>query len=133
MIHPRSPAIQALILTAAIACSDPAAPELAGEWGGPDATLLLSPEGGSVQFACGSGTVAPAWRIDHDGTWSGTGEYFTGGGPVPSEGRPPHSAKYSGAARGDVLTFTVSVPDLNTMLGPFTVRRGAPGARDICL
>ena len=133
MIHPRRPALLILMLTAAVACSDPAAPELAGEWGGPDATLLLSTDGGSVQFACGSGTVAAGWRIDQNGEWSGTGEYFTGGGPVPSEGRPPHAADYLGSARGDVLTFTVSVPDLHTTLGPFIVRRGAPGAREICL
>jgi hypothetical protein len=133
MTHRRGLALLLLALTAAIGCSDPAAPELTGQWGGPDATLSLAPDGGSVVYACGSGTVAAGWRIDPNGKWSGTGQYFTGGGPVPSEGRPPHAASYSGSAHGDLLTFTVSVPDLHTTLGPFIVRRGAPGASEICL
>jgi hypothetical protein len=35
--------------------------------------------------------------------------------------------------RGDVLTFSVAVPDLSLTLGPYTVTRGEPGASEICL
>lgn len=133
MIGIRKGTVGLLVLAAVVGCSEPASPELAGEWGGPDATLTLAPDGGSIEYACGSGTVAPGWRIDRTGTWSGTGQYFTGGGPAPSEGRPPHPAIYAGHLKGDVLTFTVTVPDLSATLGPFQVRRDAPGASEICL
>jgi len=122
-----------LLLTAALACADPAAPELAGQWGGPDATLVLSPSGGTVEYACGAGTIDPGWQLKADGQWRATGLYFSGGGPMPAEGRPPHAASYLGTLTGDALTFSVTVPTLGTVLGPFTVTRNTPGASEICL
>jgi len=121
------------IFCAALACADPAAPDLAGQWGGPDATLILSPTGGTVAYACGSGTIDPGWGIREDGSWRAAGQYYAGGGPLPSEGRPPHAATYAGAVQGDVLTFTVAVPELAAVLGPYRVRRNTPGASEICL
>lgn len=130
---PRLLSLTPLLLLTALACADPLAPELAGQWGGPDATLILSPAGGTVEYACGSGTIEPGWVVGPDGSWAGRGEYFMGGGPLPSEGRPPHDATYAGRVERDVLTFTVVVPDLGATLGPYTVRRGEPGASEICL
>jgi hypothetical protein len=123
----------ALALLSGLGCSEETAPSIGGQWGGPEATLLLSTAGGTVEFLCGSGTIDPGWGIAPGGPWNATGQYFTGGGPIPAEGRPPHPAAYSGMIRGDVLTFSVSVPDLSTTLGPYTVTRGAPGAFEICL
>lgn len=127
---PLSPFV-AIVL--ALGCSDPAAPEVTGQWGGPDATLVLAPAGGTIEYACGSGTVDAGWRAEPDGHWVATGQHFVGGGPLPVQGRPPYAATYTGQFRGSVLTFTVSVPELGATLGPFTVRRGAPGASEICL
>ena len=123
----------ALVLLSGFACADPTAPELTGSWGGPDATLTLSPLGGTVEYACGASTVDAGWGVSAGKTWYATGQYYSGGGPAPSEGRPPHPATYSGQFQGDVLTFTVTVPDLGAVLGPFTVKRGAPGASEICV
>jgi len=130
---PRLPLITLLVLCATLGCSDPAAPEITGQWGGPNATLILAPAGGTVEYACGSGTIDAGWRAEPDGHWLATGRHFVGGGPLPDEGRPPHAVTYTGVFRGNVLTFTASVPELGSTLGPFTVRRGAPGASEICL
>jgi hypothetical protein len=130
---PRLPLIAPLVLCATLGCGDPAAPEPNGTWGGPEATLVLSSAGGTVEYACGSGTVDADWRTEPDGHWIATGEHFVGGGPLPAEGRPPHAATYTGRFLGSALTFTVSIPELDATLGPFTVRRGAPGASEICL
>jgi hypothetical protein len=120
-------------LLAALGCSDPAAPELTGIWGGPEATLVLAAPGGTVEYACGSGTIEAGWGVGQNGDWTASGLACAGGGPGPSAGRPPHAATYAGTVRGDVLTFRVSIPDLAAVLGPFRVRRGAPGASEMCL
>ena len=129
-------ALAALAILAGLGCADaaaPTAPDLAGQWGGPDATVTLTVAGGTVEYACGSGTVDSGWGVSPDRAWHATGQYYSGGGPAPSEGRPPHTATYSGRFQGDLLTFAVAVPDLGTVLGPFTVKRNAPGASEICV
>jgi len=122
-----------LALLAGLACSESTLPDGPEEWGGPDATVTLSATGGSVVYLCGTGAIDAGWSIARGGAWRATGQYYAGGGPAPAEGRPPHRAAYDGVFQGDVLTFSVSVPDLDTTLGPFSVTRGKPGASEICL
>jgi hypothetical protein len=86
-----------------------------------------------VQYACGAGTVDSGWQFEANGRWRATGQYFAGGGPAPAQGRPPNPATYEGALHGDALTFSVTVPKLGAVLGPFTVKRDKPGATEICL
>lgn len=126
-------ALVALTLLAGPGCSEATAPDLTDQWGGPEATLTLGPAGGSVVYLCGASTIDAGYSIAPGGRWHATGEYYVGGGPAPVEGRPPHPATYDGAFRGEVLVFTVAVPDLATTLGPYTVTRGKPGATEICL
>ena len=129
-------ALAALAVLTLVGCTDPtepAEPALTGTWGGPEATVTFTAAAGTVEFACGSGTIDVGWRLDDQGRWQASGQYFAGGGPLPSEGRPPHPAAYTGRLRDDLLTFTVTVPDLATSLGPFIVRRNAPGASEICV
>jgi hypothetical protein len=129
----RRVALLSLLLSSALACADPVAPELTGQWGGPDATVILSLAGGTVQYSCGSGTIDPGWHFEADGQWRATGQYFAGGGPMPVEGRPPQAASYLGTLTGDALTFSVTLPSPGSVLGPFTVKRDQPGAYEICL
>jgi hypothetical protein len=127
-------ALAALAVLSGVGCTDSTEPAaLTGTWGGPEATLTLTMAGGTVEYACGSGTIDSGWRLDADGTWRASGQYFAGGGPLPSEGRPPHPATYAGRVQGELLTFTVKIGDLATSLGPFTVRRNAPGASEMCV
>jgi hypothetical protein len=122
-----------VLLLAAACGSSPTAPELTGQWGGPEANLTLASTGGSVEYACAEGTIDPSWTVGPGGQWRATGQHFTGGGPVPPSGRPPHPATYSGTLSGDTLTFTVTLTDLAQVLGPFTVTRGRSTVLNVCL
>jgi len=117
----------------ALACSSSIGPELVGAWGGTDASLTLSAAGGEVQYQCGASTIDSGWTVSVDGTFTATGQYFTGGGPVPVDGRPPHAATYAGNVDGSTFTFTVTVPDLGATLGPYLTTRGGPEVSQLCL
>ena len=123
----------AALAAALAACNDITAPELEGKWGSPDATLTLSMLGGSVEYACGAGTIDPGWNLDSKGKWTATGRHSAGGGPAPIDGRPSHPATYAGTLERDVLTFFVEVPELDLKMGPFQVVRGADGVSEMCV
>jgi len=116
-----------------MACNDPTAPDVIGKWGGPGADLRLTLSGGTVEYACGSGTIDSAWTLTTDGHWNAAGQHFTGGGPVPPGGGPAHPAQYAGRVRGSQLTFTVTLTDLGDTLGPFVLERGKTVSLQLCL
>ena len=129
-----SPRCRILALLAVIlSCSAPTAPEAEGDWGGPDASLSLSRAGGTLSYACGTGTMDSAWVLSRDGRLTATGQHFFGGGPVPPAGRPPHPARYSGSVEGNTLVLTVTVTDLGQTLGPFRLARGGARVQEVCL
>ncbi len=72
-----------LLLFGAGCGADPTAPGLDGRWGGPEANMTLSPSGGTIEYACAEGTIDRSWTVSSGGQWRGTGQHFTGGGPVP--------------------------------------------------
>lgn len=134
--HPKQAAtwaFVALCFAGLSACSDATAPELEGQWGGPEATLTLSALGGSVEYACGAGTIDAGWKLAADGRWTASGQHSAGGGPAPIDGRPSHPAVYAGTLQGSILTFTVEVPELDLKMGPFRVVRGADGVAEMCV
>ncbi len=131
-MHKRS-LLAGIAFLVTLGCENATDPVLSGQWGGPDASLTLAASGGTVEYACGGGTIDPGWTLSHDGRWTAIGEYFSGGGPVPIEGHPPHPATYAGKLLGDRLTFSVTVTDLDQVLGPFTVERDQPGVSLQCL
>ncbi len=109
-------------------------PEAAvGLWSSSAVSLELRAEGGTLSYQCGAGTIAGDWRLDPDGTFTGTGEHFFGGGPAPIEGRPPNRARYSGRIHGRRFTLTVSLIDLGQQLGPFELTRGETIVGPVCL
>jgi hypothetical protein len=127
-------AVACSVLLLAVACGgSPTAPDLTGQWGGPAANLTLTASGGTTEYACADGTIDPGWTFGPGGQWRATGQHFTGGGPVPPSGRPPHPATYAGTLHGDDLTFTVTLTDLGQVLGPFTVTRGRSVVLNVCL
>jgi hypothetical protein len=130
---PRWPSFAVSLLLTFVACSDPTAPEPAGRWGGPDVSLLLAKSGGTLTYTCGAGTVDSGWTVRAAGRFSGAGQHFFGGGPVPPQGHPPHPAVYAGRLTGDQLVLTVTLTDLQQVLGPFTLRRGGPPVAELCV
>lgn len=123
----------AMLSVALMACSSFTDASLSGRWGGQQASLVLQPSGGTVSYQCGAGSVDPGWSVSDDGQWSATGQHFFGGGPDPIGGRPPHPARYSGHLAGSQLTFTVTVTDLDEVLGPFHVTRDGPAVSEVCV
>lgn len=131
-MHSRS-TCSLIFLAALLACSSPTAPDPNGAWGGAEASLTLSRAGGVLAYPCGSGTMDSTWVLSTDGQLTGIGEHFFGGGPVPSTGRPPHRARYTGRLEGNSLVLTVRLTDLGQTLGPFRLVRGGPVVQEICL
>ena len=129
---PRATVLASLTIVALLACRDATAPIAEGSWGGREASLELTGSGGSLSYACGSGTIDSGWTITRDGRLTGTGEHFFGGGPVPPGGRPPHPARYTGRLTEDRLSLTVTLTDLHEVLGPFAMVRGGPPVAERC-
>lgn len=123
----------AFSLLAAIGCASPTLPDLSGEWGGTQASMVLAPSGGTLSYACGAGTIDSAWSLASDGRFTASGLHYFGGGPLPPQGRPPHPARYSGQVDGDVLMLTVVLTDLSQTLGPFRLIRGGPVLHELCV
>lgn len=122
-----------LLLLGAACGTEPTAPGLTGQWGGPEANMTLSASGGTIEYSCAEGTIDPAWTLSPGGQWRASGQHYTGGGPVPPNGHPPHPATYAGTVRGNELTFTVTLTDLDQVLGPYTVTRGQSSNLIVCL
>ncbi len=121
-----------LIILGLAGCSDPSGPTATGTWGGPGASLILAPAGGTLGYFCGTGTIDSGWTLASDGHFAGTGEHFFGGGPLPPQGHPSHPAVYTGQIRGETLVLTVTLTDLEQVLGPFQLRRGGPVVAEQC-
>ena len=121
-----------MLLTLAMGCSSPTALAVLGSWGGKEASLVLTPSGGALSYACGAGTVDSAWMFSDARQFLASGQHFFGGGPAPPQGHPPHPARYTGQVEGDVFTLSVTLTDLNQSLGPFHLVRGGPTVEELC-
>lgn len=121
-----------VLLSLVLACSSPTAPAVLGSWGGSEASLDLTVHGGSLAYTCGAGTIDSAWTLNAAGQFHGSGQHFFGGGPVPPQGHPPHPARYTGQLDGGIFTLTVTLSDLNQILGPFQLVRGGPPVQELC-
>ncbi len=123
-----------LLLIGVAACGETGTgPSVAGGWGGQAASLQLAPEGGVIQYQCGAGTIDSGWTFTKRGAFTAVGVHFFGGGPMPPEGQPGYPARYSGQLVGSRLTFTVTVAELNQVLGPFEVVRDGPRVANMCV
>lgn len=130
---PKRSALAILPAMTVLACTTvPLEPVLEGTWGGPDASMVLTSDGGELSYSCGAGTIDAGWTLTASGAFSAMGVHYFGGGPVSQEGRPPHDAVYEGQLEGDVLTLSVTIADPATNLGPFELVRDGSPVTDIC-
>ena len=118
---------------ATIACSQPSTATVVGQWGGTEVSLVIDRSGGNLTYQCGSGTIDSSWTLTSDGQFAGSGEHYLGGGPAPSGGRPPHAALYAGQVNGNTLTLTVTIPDLDEVLGPYQLKRNGAPVSEVCV
>jgi hypothetical protein len=119
----------------AFACSDITAPDVVGEWGGPHLALVLTDNGGTLEYDCAHGTVEPGWTISSEGLLTASGEHVQEhGGPVrEGEDVVPRPARYDGFLSGDRLLLTVTLTDSARVLGTFDLERGKTGPVYKCL
>ena len=129
-------ALALLIAAAGLSgCASVTAPtHLSGQWGGPHISLLLEGGLGTVEYDCASGTIDTTIFPAPDGSFAATGTHRPGqGGPVRvGQIFTSHRAVYTGSVVKDQMTLGVRLED-GTVIGPYTLTRGAPGELMRCL
>lgn len=128
----------AILVLLAAACTgvgrSPSAPTaLMGNWGGQHAGLVLTADGGTIEYDCAHGTLDMAVRPDRKGGFEATGSHVREhGGPArQGEVLPAVPARYVGQVDGDRMVLQVVVG--SDTLGPYTLQRGAPPQLFRCL
>lgn len=108
--------------------SSPPSPLLVGSWGGEHAGLLVTPDGGALEYDCASGRITEPLRRGRGGILVAEGTHTSAhGGPVRVDESPPRRpASYTGRLEGNTLTLTVVMTDSNTTVGTFQLTRGRP-------
>lgn len=118
-----------LLAMIAASCATPASSDrsLAGNWGGQHVGLVMGEANGRLDYDCAAGTIDGPMTADAAGRFAAPGTHTPGqGGPDRIGFTPPsYPARFSGNARGDTMTLTIDVPDLNVRIGPYTLRRDA--------
>ena len=97
-----------------------------GTWGGSGILIVVRASTATLSYNCGSGTMNLPADIPDDGRFEATGEHVRRGGAAPRSGDVPdrHPAHYAGHVRGDVMTLTVLLTDVDQTLGTFELARG---------
>ncbi len=116
-----------------LACASPLAPDANGQWGSTQADLVLTRGGGRLTLQCGSGTIDSTWQLSDAGDFTASGMTYSGGGPDPIGGRPPHPSLFTGHISGSTFTLSIVVIQSNATLGPYRMRRGGPAVGLVCL
>ena len=100
-----------IAVCAMTATGAPAAPPLAGEWGGDRSQLTITAAGGRIDYDCGSGTITGPVRLDAKNRFKANGRHEDyAGGPMQADAAPKtHATAYSGSLKGDTLVLTVKV------------------------
>lgn len=113
-------------LLAACATVPSASHPVVGEWGGTHVGLSLTPNGGTLEYDCATGTIIGPLTLHPDGTFDAEGIHTPGWGGPEIEGQvlPTYRARYSGSVRGGVMSLQGRLEN-GVSLGPFTLRRGS--------
>lgn len=116
-----------LVPVSLAACATPmlSSHPITGEWGGTHVGLSLTPNGGTLEYDCASGTLAGPLVPRRDGTFDAQGIHTPGWGGPEIEGQvlPSYRVSYSGSVRGDVMNLRGRLEN-GVSLGPFVLRRG---------
>ena len=115
-----------LLVLAAAYCIVVVGDRFAGSWGGAGISIVVSTNRAALRYNCGSGTMDLPASTDADGRFESTGEHVRGRGAAPRPGELPdrHPAHYAGRIRGDVMTLTVLLTDIDQTVGTFELGRG---------
>lgn len=134
MMGRAAPAAAALLLLAGCASVPVANAPLTGSWGGTHVGLLLTEQGGTVDYDCAVGLIEGSLLPAPDGSFTGVGTHTpAAGGPDRiGEVRPSYRARYQGQVRSDRMTLIVRVEN-GVVIGPYQLRKGAEPILFRCL
>jgi hypothetical protein len=96
----------------------PTSGRLGGEWGGPEASLVVDEEGARIELPCADGRIDGPIVL-HDDRFEATGPWWPG--PVP----PNESlrARYAGRVVGSRLDLVIVAEPDDRILGPLALVR----------
>ncbi|MPY90892.1 MAG: hypothetical protein GEU99_23630 [Luteitalea sp.] len=99
-----------------------------GLWGGQQARLTVTANGGTVEYDCGHGGIDQPIATDADGRFVATGWHVQEQGGAVREGAADQklAARYVGRVRNDDMTLSVELTESGTKLGTFSLEHGKP-------
>jgi hypothetical protein len=109
------------------------APERLAIWGSDQASLRLAENKATVQVLAPGGCYGAYGSIDHavlSATFTLSGTYTQLIGAYP--GSIQYAAEYAGTIVGNVMTLSISVPELRQTIGPFHLTAGVISAWSRC-
>ncbi len=125
-----------IVMSAAVlglaACSA-TAPRQPQVWGSDQANLNITNANATLLIQASGGCYGSYGNFDGplpSGTFSVAGTYTQLIGAYP--GAVQHAAQFSGTVQGHELSITVTVPDAQQTIGPFTLARGVDTVWPAC-
>ena len=128
------------LLAASLACCltntacSPTAPDQARQWGSDRASLTIDQNTATLHILASGGCYGSYGEFEDGGKLSGTfalsGAYTELTGAFPGSRRYP--AGFAGTVATNQMTLSVSVPALQTSLGPFSLTAGVQKTWPAC-
>jgi hypothetical protein len=98
-------------------------------WGGLHVRIVLTANGGEVEFDCAHGEIKAPVKADAQGRFDLPGTFVRErGGPVRAdETESAEPVRYSGMIEGDKMSLTITLSNNNQKLDDFSLTRGNQG------
>jgi hypothetical protein len=107
---------------------------MAGEWGGANAQMQVTPEGTRLELACAHGLIPGPLEVDKSGRVDSTVSLVRGdAGPgAETDAGAGEPARLRGKLSGKTLTLTVTLVGPAKDLGTFKLTHGRPARLETC-
>ena len=130
--------LTAMTLHASLVCAltgsacAPTTPDRPATWGSDQASLSIAENKATVQILASGGCYGAYGDIDHvpSGSFALSGTYTQLMGAYP--GSIQYTAEYTATVVGNVMTLSITVPELQQTIGPFGLTAGVTSAWSAC-
>jgi len=96
-----------------------------GDWGGDQASLVVTERGARLELACAHGSIETPILVDEKGQFDMNGVFVREGpGPVRQGEDRGEPARFSGRIDQDAMTLTLERTNEAEMVGTFALERG---------
>lgn len=127
-------ALAAALATGCSISDDVTGPVAAGDWGGVGISLVVTAQGGRLEFDCALGEISKPLMLDSEGAFTLDGTFTPEqGGPIGEDALESEPATYAGVVDGNRMTLTVHLLERGTISGPFTLERETAAVLHKCL